>query len=219
MGYFKIERDFLDSDLWLSAPFTPGQAWIDLIGMANYVDKDKYYGGVFQKVKRGQIVTSYRTLANRWKWSRGRVAHFIQALAQANMVDINKATKWTTLTLVNYRVYQDQVDKERANKKTMEGQQKDNKKTMEGLQEERNKRKKDIYIPSRADIADYVQQKNLEADPDDIYDYYESTGWEINGKPIKDWKAVCRRWKQYEKPAASVNVGALRLTEEFYDQE
>lgn len=206
MGYFKIERDFLESELWLSEPFTPGQAWVDLIGLANYADKDRYYNGKFQTVKRGQVVTSYRTLADRWKWSRGRVSHFIHALETAKMVDIDKATKWTTLTIVNYGLYQDASDNKRANKKTNEGQTKDNKKTNEGLQEESKERKKErIYIPSRADVASYVSEKALPGDPDEIFDYYEAVGWEINGKPIKDWKAVVRRWKSYGKPEQPVS--------------
>lgn len=206
MGYFKIERDFLESEFWLSEPFTPGQAWVDLIGLANYADKDRYYNGKFQKVKRGQVVTSYRTLSERWKWSRGRVSHFIHALEDAKMVNIDKSTKWTTLTIVNYGLYQDASDNKRASKKTSEGQTKDNKKTNEGLQEESKEgKKRKIYIPSRADISAYVSEEGLRADPDAMFDYYESVGWEINGKPIKDWRAVCRRWKQYEEPKAELS--------------
>lgn len=203
MGYFKIERDFLESELWLSEPFTPGQAWVDLIGLANYADKDRYYNGKFQTVKRGQVVTSYRTLADRWKWSRGRVSHFIHALEAAKMVDIDKATKWTTLTIVNYGLYQDTSDNKRANKKTNEGQTKDNKKTNEGLQEEskeiKNSRRErasaDAGVsPSLEEVISYQREEGIEVDPEAFWNYYEGNGWMRGSSPVRNWKAVMRGW-------------------------
>lgn len=203
MGYFKIERDFLESELWLSEPFTPGQAWVDLIGLANYADKDRYYNGKFQTVKRGQVVTSYRTLADRWKWSRGRVSHFIHALEEAKMVDIDKATKWTTLTIVNYGLYQDTSDNKRANKKTNEGQTKDNKKTNEGLQEEskeikntrRERASADAGVsPSLEEVISYQREAGIEVDPEAFWNYYEGNGWMRGSSPVRNWKAVMRGW-------------------------
>lgn len=203
MGYFKIERDFLESELWLSEPFTPGQAWVDLIGLANYADKDRYYNGKFQTVKRGQVVTSYRTLADRWKWSRGRVSHFIHALEAAKMVDIDKATKWTTLTIVNYGLYQDASDNKRANKKTNEGQTKDNKKTNEGLQEEGKEIKKSrrerafddaVVSPSLEEVISYQRETGIEVDPEAFWNYYEGNGWMRGSSPVRNWKAVMRGW-------------------------
>ena len=106
-GFFKIERDFLSSPFWLSEVFTKPQAWIDLIGMANYADKSKYYKGVFQDVKRGQIVTSQQALAERWKWSRHRGSNFLRTLEAAKMVTTKRTTHGTLITVVNYGLYQD----------------------------------------------------------------------------------------------------------------
>lgn len=201
-GFFKIERDFLGSPFWLSEVFTKPQAWIDLIGMANYADKAKFYKGVFQDVKRGQIVTSQQALAERWKWSRHRVSDFLRTLEAAKMVTTERTTHGTLITVVNYGLYQDAGTAKGATK----GRQKDRAGTLEGqhrdTQEEYKERKEipTVYIPTRADLRSYVSDEGLAVDPDEIFDYYEAVGWEINGKPIKDWKAVCRRWKSYEKP-------------------
>lgn len=35
-GYICVSRDDIDSEDWLSEPFTRAQAWIDLIYLANY---------------------------------------------------------------------------------------------------------------------------------------------------------------------------------------
>jgi hypothetical protein len=201
-GFFKIERDFLTSTFWLSEPFTKPQAWVDLIGLANYADKTKYYKSTFQKIKRGQIVTSKQALAERWKWSKHKVHAFLRTLEAAEMVTIESTTKGTLLTIVNYAMYQDAGN----TKGTQKGARRERVGNAEGTlrdpQEEYREEKEipSVYIPTRADISAYVSEEGLRADPDAIFDYYESVGWEINGKPIKDWRAVCRRWKQYDEP-------------------
>lgn len=206
MAFIKLDRDLFDSQLWLAEPFTKAQAWVDLIAMANYADKTKYYKGTFQKIKRGQIVTSQRTLADRWKWSKSKVANYIRALEQAEMVTTDNTTRWTVLSIVNYAKYQDVKTTKRPQTEPREDHDETTQKPRKDLQEEYKERKEPkIYIPSRADISAYVSEEGLRADPDAIFDYYESVGWEINGKPIKDWRAVCRRWKQYEEPKAELS--------------
>ena len=224
-GFFKIERDFLGSPFWLSEEFTKPQAWIDLIGLANYADKTKYYKGTFQKVKRGQIVTSQQALANRWKWSRHRVSDFLRTLEAAEMVTTERTTNGTLLTVVNYGFYQS----DGSAKGPRTGQRKDTGGTFDGhrrdIQEESKERKeiKKGYTtpPTRADVAAYIEEKGLQVDPDRFMDYYEAIGWEINGRPIKDWRAACRRWsgtkdygKEEPKSFDDVMEEARKLTPE-----
>ena len=224
-GFFKIERDFLGSPFWLSEEFTKPQAWIDLIGLANYADKTKYYKGAFQKVKRGQIVTSQQALANRWKWSRHRVSDFLRTLEAAEMVTTERTANGTLLTVVNYGFYQS----DGSAKGPRTGQRKDGGGTFDGhrrdIQEESKERKeiKKGYTtpPTRADVAAYIEEKGLQVDPDRFMDYYEAIGWEINGRPIKDWRAACRRWsgtkdygKEEPKSFDEVMEEARKLTPE-----
>lgn len=226
MGFIKLDRELFESQLWLAEPFTKAQAWVDLIAMANYADKTKFYKGTFQKIKRGQIVTSQRTLAERWKWSKSKVANYIRALVQAEMLTTDNTTRWTVLTIVNYAKYQDSKTTKRPQTGPREDHEETTQKPRKGLQEEyKNERIPSVYIPSRADISAYVSEEGLRADPDAIFDYYESVGWEINGKPIKDWRAVCRRWKSYEKPKQEATRNTdeiLRFLEErdrMYDEK
>ena len=205
-GFFKIERDFLSSTFWLSEPFTKPQAWVDLIGLANYADKTKYYKSTFQKIKRGQIVTSKQALAERWKWSKHKVHAFLRTLEAAEMLTIESTTKGTLLTVVNYAIYQDAGNAQGTQKARRKERAGNAQGTLRDPQEEYRERKEEkIYIPTRADVASYVSEKALPGDPDEIFDYYEAVGWEINGKPIKDWKAVVRRWKSYGKPEQPVS--------------
>ena len=201
MAFIKIDRELLQSDFWLREPFTYGQAWVDLIGLANWADKDKFFRHQHQKVKRGQLVTSQQFLAERWKWSRNKVRTYLRNLERAGMVTTESTTNYTTVTIEKYALYQDkaptkgqQNNQLKANARPTDGQ-------LTATQEEyKNKEIPSVYIPTRAELSAYVTEAAIPIDPDDIYDYYEAVGWEINGKPVKDWKALCRRWKQYDEP-------------------
>lgn len=222
--FFKVYRSLLDDPLWLSEPFTYGQAWVDLIGRANFADKDNFYRGRYQQIKRGQIATSQQELADRWKWSRHKVNTFLRNIECAGMVTTKSTTFGTTITIEKYAFYQDI----RTSKGTTKGPQKDISGTSEGHRKDiggtqnknikKERREEGIYIPSRGDLASFIESEGLNADPDDVFDYYEAVGWEIGGKPIKDWRAVVRRWKQYEKPEQTKRGLDMDKVNEYLDK-
>ena len=107
-GWIRLYRSLLDSDLWLKEPFTRGQAWVDLIGLANYADTERIYKGQPQIVRRGQLAVSEIWLAKRWQWSRGRVRRYIDLLETFKMVSVKRTQNGTTLTIENYEKYQSQ---------------------------------------------------------------------------------------------------------------
>lgn len=211
-SFFKVYRSLLDDPLWLSEPFTYGQAWVDLIGLANFADKDKFYRGQYQRVKRGQVVTSQQALAERWSWGRRKVSTFLRNLESAKMCTVTVTPYGTTITIEKYAFYQDS----RTAKSTTDGTAKstiDAQRTHNGRTHNKKDKegKEEIYIPSRADVAAYISEQGLKVDADDICDYYDAVGWEINGKPVKDWRAVVRRWKQYEAPKAEQTKRGLDM--------
>ena len=106
LGWIKIYRTLFESELWLGYPFTPGQAWIDLIGLANYAETEHFFRGQVQVVKRGQIATSEAYLAKRWHWSRSRVRRYIKMLEKLKMCTAIRTADGTTLTVENYDKYQ-----------------------------------------------------------------------------------------------------------------
>ena len=106
-GWVTLHRKIWTTDLWTSKkPFDERSAWIDLILMADYEQTEK--------LKRGQVLTSYGELADRWHWSKARVHRFIRKLQDKKMVKIeqNKSgtesgtQNGTVLTIEKYAVYQ-----------------------------------------------------------------------------------------------------------------
>lgn len=107
MGYFKVDRQIFNHWLWEDKPFSKGQAWIDLIGLANYEDCKTAYKNKVVKCERGTTYRSLTFLANRWGWSRKKVKAFIDLLESDGMVTTKVTTHRTTITLINYGKYQD----------------------------------------------------------------------------------------------------------------
>ena len=72
-GWIKIHRDLLDNELWSDKPFTKGQAWVDLLLLANHRDKNVLLGNCTELVERGSFITSELKLMERWGWGRKKV--------------------------------------------------------------------------------------------------------------------------------------------------
>lgn len=105
-GWIKIHRKIMDNPLYLSEPFTRMQAWIDLLLLANHKEGFFYVRGNKVVVGRGQVGTSFRTLASRWQWSRGKVERFLKDLENDNQIEPQKNNVITLISICNYDDYQ-----------------------------------------------------------------------------------------------------------------
>ena len=123
-GWYKIHRQLLSSPLWLSQPFTRGQAWVDLIGLANHEDGSIWVRGVKIQVKRGQVGWSEVRLAERWKWSRSKTRSFLKMLESEQQIEQQKGNVSSIISIQNYEMYQNNISKMNI-KKTAEEHQKD----------------------------------------------------------------------------------------------
>ena len=108
-NYFFVNRDLLSSDRWLAEPFTRGQAWIDLFGLAQFEKGFFRVRGIKVDVERGQLAYSQITLAKRWRWSRDKVRRYLKEL-EINGDIIQQNNEVTTLiTIVKYNIWQGEV--------------------------------------------------------------------------------------------------------------
>ena len=105
-GWIKLHRKLIDNRLWLSEPFTRGQAWVDMLLLANHQDSFFRIRGVRVDVKRGQIGYSIPKLAERWKWSKGKVKRFLGELETDSQIDPQKNNVTSVITIVNYNTMQ-----------------------------------------------------------------------------------------------------------------
>lgn len=106
-GWICLHRSLLDNFLWKDKPFSKGQAWIDLLLLANHADVKSIQNGKIIVFKRGTVNRSKLSLAERWGWSRKKVDRFLRVLEMDGMLTENATTHGTTLTIVNYGFYND----------------------------------------------------------------------------------------------------------------
>lgn len=109
-NFFYVNRELLHSDRWLAEPFTRGQAWIDLFGLAQYKKSSFRVRGIEINVERGQLAYSQKTLSIRWKWSRGKVKRYLKELENNKDISMNVRHQnidiTTLITILKYEQWQ-----------------------------------------------------------------------------------------------------------------
>lgn len=107
-GWIKLSRNIQDNMLWDDKPFSKGQAWIDLLLSVNHKDRTILIDGVAREIKKGQMWTSQKKLAERWGWSRNKVGRFLELLTEQHMVQVVGTAHGTTLSIEKWAFYQNQ---------------------------------------------------------------------------------------------------------------
>jgi len=130
-GWSKIHRKLQENPLWLSETFTRGQAWVDLILLANHKVNSFRLRGVLLTISRGQVGYSQVALSGRWRWSRGKVRRFLNELETAQQIVQHKNNVTSLISIVNYEVYQDDDTASSTADSTPNGQQTDTNKNEE----------------------------------------------------------------------------------------
>lgn len=135
-GWIKLHRCLQKNWLWNDKPFSKGQAWIDMLMMANHETHRITTRTGFIDIDRGSFHTEERTLEERWGWSRSKVRCFLQRLTSDKMVSIcvkksttGKTTEGTTVTIEKYSDYQGVEPPKKPPKKPKEKPPKDQRET------------------------------------------------------------------------------------------
>jgi DNA replication protein DnaD len=100
LGFIELPRETANTSVWSDKPFAKGQAWIDLLLLANYKDTEMLINGDSITIKKGQILTNCNKLADRWGWSVAKVSRFLELLKTKKMAE-HKTTPHGTLITVN----------------------------------------------------------------------------------------------------------------------
>jgi len=141
-GWIKLHRKILESQVWTSEPFSRGQAWVDLLLLANHEYGFFYLRDHKIEVQRGQVGWSHLRLSKRWKWSRTKVKRFIKDLENEQQVKQQQSHSTSVITILNYDEYQEK-EQQKDNRNATGMQQKDtNKKNRRIIK----KNKEGIYI-------------------------------------------------------------------------
>lgn len=57
--------------------------------------------------------------------------------------------------------------------------------------------------PTLNEVIEYCHIRDNNIDAQSFIDYYDSVGWKVGKKPMKDWKACIRTWERKDKDSKS----------------
>ena len=108
-GWVSVHRKIMNHWLWEEKPFSRGQAWVDLLLLANHQDNKFLLGNELAEVKTGSFITSQSKLMNRWGWGNTKVRNFLKLLKEDGMINYH-GKNYTVIEILNYKNYQKQTD-------------------------------------------------------------------------------------------------------------
>ena len=217
-GWVPIYRKLQDNHLWEDKPFAKGQAWIDMLLLANHEDKKVVLGNEIIDVKCGSFISSIEKLKLRWGWSNTKVINFLKLLENDGMLIRKSDTKKTVITLVNYEVYSSyekaktmqkryENDTETIRKHTNNNYNNyNNYNNKEKIYKKESRHKYGIYKNVLLSDVDLEKLKtefpaDWEQRIERLSEYIESSG-----KSYKNHLATIRVWARKDKPQKQTNI-------------
>lgn len=173
------------------------RVFVHLLLNANVTEK----GFMLDTITRGSLATSIGHIAGSVGITYEQCRTALKHLQLTNEITIKKRPKYIVISILNYNKYQDKPT-QNPNKTQTEPTQSPRK-----PQQSKNGRSKEVKNPpyggtmappSVWDVSTFVLENGLQVDAQRFVDYYESVGWMVGKQPMKDWRAVCRRWSGTE---------------------
>lgn len=184
--FIKIDRNILEWG-WYKDVNTKA-VFLHLLLTANI--KPKKFMNV--EIKRGELATSYKSLAEALGISIKCVRTAVKHLEEGGEVAVKRHPRFSVISIPRYDYYQANGQSNgmsKGSKRAVNGQQLKNERMDINIQEER------VVSPSLEEVVSYKDEVGLTVDAQAFWDYYEGTGWMRGNQPIKNWKAVMRGWE------------------------
>lgn len=225
MGWIALHRSIQDNPLWEEKPFSKGQAWVDMLLMANHRPKEVLLGNKVILIDRGQFHTSELKLAQRWGWSRNKVRNFLALLVEQKMSTTQGTTKGTTVTIEKYTFYQDTPTTQGTVKRQRKNIEKTSKGTQTTMKNNVNNETRDIigkattkkFIPpTKEEINEYCKEKGYHLVGEAFWTFYDSKGWMVGKNKMVNWKSAVSGWVNRDKAKDNITKGDSE-TDGLYD--
>ena len=216
-GWISVHRQIQCHWLWDDKPFSKGQAWIDLLMLANHEDKKFLFGGELIEVKSGSFITSIAKLTQRWGWSNTKVVKFLELLEKEEMIVKKSDAKKTAITIEKYSDFQDSENKKTIPKRYQNDTETILKHTNNNDNNDNNDNK-NKYILSKPVKHKYGEYKNVLLTDEELsklkaeYPDYEerierlSSYVASTGKSYKSHYATIRNWARKDKKEGNANA-------------
>lgn len=214
-GWVKLYRSLLDWEWWSDR--NTRDLFIYCIMSANH-ETTKWRG---RTIERGQFITSVRKLADGSGLTERETRTALQHLISTHELTQETTHDFSIITIYNYEKYQGvenesdtpndtYTDTPATHDRHTTDTHNNNDNNVEEdnnippynppAGEEKPKRTRKSFIkPTLEEVAAYCQERNNGINPQAFIDYYDSCGWMVGNKPMKDWKAAVRTWENKRK--------------------
>jgi hypothetical protein len=105
-GNLTLTKRLRKHSVWLREPPSYGQAWVDLLLLANDRDRATVLNGETVELKRGQLCWSQRALEREWNRSGEWIQRFLKFCRDESMILVDSNSRRTVITILNYDAYQ-----------------------------------------------------------------------------------------------------------------
>jgi hypothetical protein len=203
MAFVKTNTDFFFTDLWLSEPFSRGQAFHDLDSNACYRETVKFFNGNPVTLQRGQIGWSEGIMVKRWQWSRNKVRGFLKWLENNGYLVQQKTRLTTIITICNYEELRNTQFEFEEKKEQQKEQQKEHNIDRVKLLEPQTP--KTSYSPREVEywMAYATEQGFTEERGREFFQWNEERNWtDKAGKTVGDRKSAARGFFRKKRPDA-----------------
>ena len=103
-GWIALHRKIREHWIWQDEKYF--KRWCDLLMLAAWEPTLAVFAKEKVQLKRGQLVTSVRTLMHRWETNNKYVSRFFTLLEEDGMIQCLRYTKYSVVTIVHFDQYQ-----------------------------------------------------------------------------------------------------------------
>lgn len=204
-GWISLYRELLDNPIVCkdTEHFT---IWIYLLLQATHVNQKKIFNGNQITLKRGQLITGRKKIAEKFNIHESKVQRILKTLEIEQMIEQQTSNKNRLITVINYNDYQineQQNEQQLNNKRTTTEQQLNTNNNDNNINNNNNVIKKDTSVSKKTRHLDYVllfdeeYEKLIELmGSGELSKYIENLNNYIGskGKKYKSHYYVIRQW-------------------------
>ncbi len=199
-GWVHLHRNIRDNWVWQDKPFAYGQAWLDMIMMANHSDNKFQFGNEVVNVEKGTFITSELKLMNNWGWSKSKVRRFLKLLESDGMISKKVDRRKTTITILKYSVFNDLETNERPKKDYSKTNERPKKDTNKNVKNDKNDKENNISAFFEKIWKLYPNKKGKGQVSDAQKKRLYKIGFEEISQAIERYKAELEKDKDWRKP-------------------
>ena len=197
-GYVKTYRCLMDSAVWQNDKLL--KTWMWCLLKAVHTPQEVGVGLQTVALEAGQFIFGRQSASREIGYPESSIWRYIKTLEKFGMLNIKTTNKFSVITVENWALYQsadtEPTSKVARKRKTSENQLD----TYKNVKNVKNSiLAKNIIPPTIEMVTGYCLNENYPINPQKFMDYYESNGWRIGNRKMKDWQATVRNWARREE--------------------